>query len=168
MFFVRSGEQNFCPCCGGSLKVIGSRKRGYSKETGERVILIIRRLRCLICYRIHHELPDILVPYKRYGSESIEAVLNCDKTLAVAADESTISRWKKWFSDLANHFLGCLISIDIISNKNTVEEKSDLPQSSLQRIWRHVGDAPRWLARTVRVIVNTNYWVQTRSAFLSG
>jgi len=26
VFFVRSGEQNPCPCCGGRLKVIGSRK----------------------------------------------------------------------------------------------------------------------------------------------
>jgi len=46
-----------------------------------------------------------LVPSKLYGIESIEAVLNCDKTLAIAADESTISRWKKWFSDFANHFV---------------------------------------------------------------
>jgi len=168
VFFVKSGEQNFCPCCGGPLKVIGSRRRGYIKEVGERVQLIIRRLRCISCARVHHELPDILVPYKRYNSESIESVLNGDKPLTVAADESTISRWKSWFSDLYNHLLGSLISIAIRYNKNTVEEQSDLPQSPLQRIWQHVGDASRWLARVVRPVVNANYWVQTRFAFLSG
>jgi hypothetical protein len=129
---------------------------------------MIGRLRCKSCNRIHHELPDILVPYKRYGSESIESVVTGDTTLTVAADESTISRWKRWFSELATHFLGCLVSIAIRFNKDFVEEQSALPRSPLQRIWLHVGDAPRWLARVVRPVVNTNYWIQTRSAFLSG
>jgi hypothetical protein len=30
-----------------------------------------------------------------------------------------------------------------------------------------VGDAPRWLERIVRPIVNINLWLHTRSAFLS-
>ena len=129
--------------------------------------MIIRRLRCEPCKRVHHELPDILVPYKRYSSESIEAVVTGKKALSVAADESTISRWKQWFWSLANQFLGCLISI-AIRFEGTAEERSDLPQSPLHRIWQHVGDAPGWLARVVRPVVNMNFWVQTRSAFLSG
>ncbi len=165
---VKSGEQSYCPCCGGTLKVIGSRKRNYINGAGEKVTLIIRRLQCKPCTRIHHELPDLLVPYKRYGSESIEAVVTGDANLTVAADESTISRWKHWFMELSVHFLGCLISIAICHMKNAVEERSCLPQSPLQRIWHYVGDAPCWLSRVVRPIVNTNYWVQTRSAFLSG
>jgi len=168
VFFVKSGEQNCCPCCGGALKVIGSRERKYIKATGEHVILIIRRLKCGACKRIHHELPDILVPYKRYDSESIEAVLNGGTALSVAADESTISRWKRWFSGMVNYFLGCLISITIRYMKESVEEVSELPESSLQRIWHYVGDAPCWLSRVVRSVVNANYWVHTRLAFLSG
>lgn len=108
------------------------------------------------------------VPYKRYGSKSIEAVINGDTALSVSADESTIIRWKRWFWDLANYFLGCLISIAVRYIRNTVEEQSDLPRSPLQRIWQHVGDGPRWLARVVRSVVNANFWVHTRSAFLSG
>ncbi|MEW5785724.1 MAG: DUF6431 domain-containing protein, partial [Bacillota bacterium] len=49
--------------------MIGSRKRTFINEAGEREILIIRRLRCKNCKRVHHELPDIIVPYKRYNSE---------------------------------------------------------------------------------------------------
>ena len=168
MFFVRSGEQHYCPCCGGALKVIGSRRRGYIKDTGERVVLMIRRLRCELCKRIHHELPDILVPYKRYCSKSIEAVVTGEKVLSVGADESTISRWKQWFSALATYFLGSLISITARYGKGAAEERSELPGSSLQRIWSYIGDGPGWLARVVRPVVNANYWVQTRSAFLSG
>lgn len=150
------------------LIVIGSRKRYFINGAGERVVLIIRRLSCKTCKRVHHELPDILVPYKRYNSESIEAVLNGDIVLTVAADESTISRWKRWFLDLANYFVGCLISIAVRYLRNTAEEKPELPVSPLQRIRHYVGDGPGWLARVVRPVVNANYWVQTRSAFLSG
>jgi hypothetical protein len=80
---------------------------------------------------LHHELPDILVPYKRYGSESIEAVITGKDALTVYGKES-------------------------------VESASHLPKSTLQKIWHHVGDAPGWLARIVRPVVNLNLWVHTR------
>ncbi len=148
--------------------VAGSRKRKYIKITGEQVTLILRRLKCQPCKRIHHELPDILVPYKRYSSESIEEALNGGKNMTVAADESTIYRWKQWFRDISGYFLGCLISITICYIDNSVEEKSVSPVSPLHRIWHYVGNAPRWLSRIVRPVANANLWVQTRSAFLSG
>ncbi len=129
---------------------------------------MVRRLRCSSCNKIHHELPDLLVPYKRHESKSIEAAVSEDVSLSVAADESTINRWKQWFSSMATHFAGALFSIAIRYGIKAAEEVSDLPQSPLQRIWQHVGDAPSWLARVVRPVVNANYWVQTRSAFLSG
>ncbi len=166
LVYVRSREQSYCSCCGEHLGVIGSRKRKYIKMTGERVILIIRRLKCKPCKRIHHELPDKLVPYKRYSSKSIEEALSCKNNLTVAADESTISRWRKWFRDLALYLLGCLISI--CYTESAAEAKPELPGSPLQRIWHYVGDAPRWLSRVVRPLANKNLWVHTRSAFLSG
>lgn len=132
------------------------------------MVLVIRRLKCKGCGRVHHELPDILVPYKRYSSESIEAVIAGDSELTVAADESTIGRWKEWFFSLAGYFAGCLISIAIRYVKNAVEDTPGLSRSPLQRIWHHVGNAPCWLARVVRPVVNMNLWVQTRSAFMSG
>ncbi|MEW6624698.1 MAG: DUF6431 domain-containing protein [Bacillota bacterium] len=166
MFFVRSEEQNLCPCCSESMEVIGSRRRNCINSAGEKMVLMIRRLQCSNCKRIHHELPDILVPYKRHCSESIETVI-AGNTFAVAADESTITRWRIWFFDLVNHFLGCLISIAIQYYRNSVEVPSDLPLSPLQRIWHYVGESYGWLARVVRTVVNSNNWVQTRSAFLS-
>ena len=165
MFFVRSKEQNLCPCCGGYLKVVGSRKRTCIYGSGEKTILVIRRLGCIQCNRVHHELPDILVPYKRHVRESIEAVVSGDSALSVSADECTLGRWKSWFNDMCDYFQGCLKSIAIRSGLESVEDKSGLPKSKLQRIWHYVGDAPGWLARTVRPIVNTNLWTHTRSAF---
>lgn len=167
MFFVRSEEQNFCPCCGGHLKVLGSRRRTCIIGSGEKMVLVIRRLRCTQCKRIHHELPDRLIPYKRHVRKSIEAVIIEDTNLSVSADESTLRRWKSWFNDMSDYFQGCLKSIAIRYGRESAEDKSVLPKSKLQRIWQYVGNAPGWLARIVRPIVNTNLWVHTRSAFCS-
>ncbi|WP_371360901.1 DUF6431 domain-containing protein [Sporomusa malonica] len=160
-------EQNPCPCCGERLSVIGSRRRKYITSSGETTVLVIRRLKCRHCNRVHHELPDILVPYKRYGSEPIEPVVGGEVVLTVAADESTLFRWRNWFSHRAEHFAGCLASISIRCFNYSAKDLSALPTSVLQRIWRYVGDAPGWLARVVRPVTNTNHWVHTRSAFLS-
>jgi uncharacterized protein YbaR (Trm112 family) len=158
-------EQLPCPCCSGKLKVIGSRQRKCITASGEKIVLIIRRLRCIECNRIHHELPDMLVPYKLHVSESIEAVVSNDSELSVISDESTLNRWRKWFNEKVDYFQGCLESITIRYGKESVEDKSDLPESKLQRIWHYVGDAPGWLARVVRPIANLNLWIHTRFAF---
>lgn len=167
MFFVRSEEQLPCPCCGNKLKVIGSRRRKYINSAGDIIILVIRRLRCLNCSKIHHELPDKLVPYKRYGRKSIEAVVGGDTDLTVPADESTIYRWKSWFLQYVNYFIGCLLSIAARYGRRTEEDLSCLPPSPLQRIWHLVGNSSGWLSRVVRPIANLNLWIHTRSAFLS-
>ena len=135
VFFVRSKEQNSCPCCNGSLKVIGSRIRSCINGAGEKVLLVIRRLSCLQCSRIHHELPDILVPYKRHVRESIEVVVTGDSDLSVIAEESTLKRWKTWFLHMADYFHGCLESISIRDGREAVEVISALPGSKFQRSW---------------------------------
>ncbi|MGB4701698.1 MAG: DUF6431 domain-containing protein [Syntrophomonadaceae bacterium] len=154
-----------CPCCNGRLKVIGSRKRICIDDKGEKIILVIRRLRCQECRRIHHELPDKLVPYKLHVSESIEAVITGKPGLSIPADESTLSRWRHWFNNLADYFQGCLQAIKIRYGYESVKDASLLPRSKLHRIWHHVGDAPGWLARIVRPLANLNLWPHTRLAF---
>ena len=54
------------------------------------MVLSIRRLRCADCKRIHHELPDILVPYKHHVRESIETTITAETQMSVIADESTL------------------------------------------------------------------------------
>ncbi len=88
--------------------------------------------------RVHHELPDMLVPYKRHVRESIEVVVSGDIDLSLTADESTIKRWQTWFGEMAGYFEGCLESISIRYSRKSVEDKSGLPKSKLQQ---YVGDA---------------------------
>lgn len=162
-YHVKSQEQSICPVCGSpELKVIGSRNRGILKSCGERIILVIRRLRCSGCNRIHHELPDAIVPYKRYSSESIEAIIDNTEDM-VSCEESSIYRIKKWFREFSGYFAGCLGSIAAQLGFQAITSQSSAPR----RIKAYVGEEPQWLARTVRTIVNTNNWVHTRSAFLS-
>jgi len=80
--YIRSKEHSTCPICEGELEVIGSRIRKVKMpDSQEKRKLVIRRLRCQnpACLKIHHELPDIVVPFKRYGRETIEKIINTDE-----------------------------------------------------------------------------------------
>jgi hypothetical protein len=167
-FFVRCVEVVPCPCCGEELKVIGSRKRISRNATGEVKVFALRRLRCTGCRKIHHELPDCLVPYKRYESTCVEDVVSEEAGGAVvAADDSTLYRWRSWYNELATYWCGALSSITVRFQPKPLEVSSTPSLSTHQRIGQIVGDAPGWLARVVRPIANVNLWLHTRSAFLS-
>ncbi|HHY65869.1 MAG TPA: hypothetical protein GX517_01490 [Alicyclobacillus sp.] len=88
--------------------MIGSRRRGCVRSSGEKIQLIIRRLRCGRCRRIHHELPDILVPYKRHEALSIEAAVSEPPAEPVGVEESTLRRWRHRFAIWAPYAVGCL------------------------------------------------------------
>lgn len=118
---------------------------------------MIRRLQCQSCRKIHHELPDILVPYKRYDAESIEGVVSEPAREDIAADNSTIGRWRSWFLAWAIYARGCLQSISIRFDL-PVENASALSQSALYSLGRYVGLALGWLSRVVRPIANSNLW----------
>jgi|BioPla2DNA2_1021312.scaffolds.fasta_scaffold03183_14 hypothetical protein len=162
-YYVKSEENSICPVCGCcELKVIGSRKRNTLQGDGETIILIIRRLRCRNCRRIHHELPDILVPYKRYTGTVIEAIVD-DTATEVCCENSSIFRIKRWFAEISEYIAGCLSAIAARLGLETKLKSGP----ARQRIKDLVGEATGWLARVVRTMVNTNNWVQTRLAFLS-
>lgn len=160
-------ETVYCSYCSGETKYLGRRERGYIKDTGEHEKLLIPRNRCEPCKKIHHVLPDFLVPYKRYDRESIEGVLNGNDLLTVAADESTIRRWRKWFRIFVDYFIGCIISVMMLLTQE-VPAKPQHSLSPLKKLQHYVGSSPGWLSKVVRLVVNGNYWVCTRSAFLSG
>lgn len=134
--------------------------------SGDTIRLVIRQLRCKRCNRIHHELPNLLVPYKRYEAAGIEGAVGSPPAADVAVDESTLYRWRRWFALWAEYAKGCLESLACRFNLH-VETSSRSSQSVLHPLGRWVGDAPGWLARSVRPITNANLWVHTRSAFLT-
>jgi len=146
VYRVHSNESIACPVCIGALNIIGSRKRKYIDDSGKKQTLIIRRFRCADCKRIHHELPDILVPYKRHCIETVEKIATGSLN-SLPCEESTVRRIKNWWKKFRLYFENILISL---------KEKYGIFSVS-----------PRLPKEVVRIAVNTNYWVHTRSAFLS-
>jgi hypothetical protein len=119
-------------------------------------------MRCAFCNKIHHELPNTLVPYKRYDRESIESMITESKP-AVASDESTLKRVRTWFLSWLVYAVAALSAIERRKNFPAGELSNPL-HSSLLKCGQVMNG---WLANAVRALVNLNLWVHTRSACLS-
>ncbi len=176
-FSVRSAGRPICSQCSSDLKCIGSRHRFCIFEDGENIYLVIRRLRCKdpACGKIHHELPDMLVPYKRHVSASLEQVIEAqvqpDKgNDHCCAETSTLRLWNEWCVTLATYWYGCLQALATrmgqIAEK---EQKASFASSlhALHALQSIVGKGSGWLARIVRPVVNANLWVHTRSKYVT-
>jgi len=146
-FYVRSYEIIACPICGSIIVIIGTRKRNIIDGDGEKQTLVIRRLRCKECRVIHHELPDIIVPYKRHCSETIEKIVT-DNIAGVNCENSTIRRIRAWWAACLLYFKSVLSSL---------REKYGTEFSR--------NPAPKEI---VRAVTNANLWVHTRSEYLTG
>lgn len=151
------------------MSIIGTRDRKSKERSGETMVYNIRRLCCDCCGNIHHELPDFLVPYKRYKAECLELALSNPSNHDIPVDESTLFRWFNWFERFVDYWIGCLISIMLRTKQGNIPLNftSENSETALHRIGRLVGNAPRWLERIVHPIVNINLWLHTRSACLS-
>jgi len=159
-------EQNICcPCCQAALKPYDRRERKCRDANGDWQVLVIRRLRCQNprCQRIHAELPDFLVPYKRYRVGVIAAVL--DGTAQIAPlEESTRQRWRIWYRQLRGHLLGVAASI-MRQFQETARTLLASPKTEIFPIQET--DLPS-LADLVRLAVNSGNWITTRSAMVTG
>lgn len=156
-FFVKSMEKSHCPYCEGSFKVIGSRRRILLRKDGTTEHLIIRRLRCMECSRISHELPDMTVPYKRYETDVIsEALQETEPAQSCCpAELSTMQRWKLWFFLLSGYLEGAVRALMELMDMNAFVRLPLFPLT-LQ--------PAGWLKILVRALVNAGRWRQTRSA----
>lgn len=143
---VLSEEKSNCPICRGNLRKFGTRDRMVIKGCGTKVTLIIRRLRCAECGTVHHELPDMLVPYKRHCAETIENIID-DETGTPCCEESTIQRIKAWWA-------ACLLCFRSVL-------------ASLTEKYGVVFSSHPTLKEIVRAVANAHLWTHTRSAFLS-
>jgi len=143
------------------LTVLGSRKRGFINPEGNNIKLVIRRMKCAGCGKIHHELPDFLIPYKRHCAETIEQIIE-GAAEGVCGEESTLKRVQRWFSGMAQYFAGCLESIAARQGMASAVNSGSL----LRRIKDRFGQRVGWLKSLVRIIVNSNLWVHTRSEYL--
>jgi len=127
--------------CGGVLKGYGWRHRKVTCEDGEEKVPHIRRLKCVECGKHHHELPDIIVPYKRHSVTTIEKIIKGEES-SVICEESTIHRIKWWWRRMQDYFKGVCKGL---SEKHGVRFKE-----------------PIRLAEVVRGLVNSQNWDMER------
>ncbi len=156
-------EKSICPLCQTDLKVLGSRKRKLIDEDGITITLVIRRLRCKNeqCKKIHHELPDTVIPYKRHTTMTYERTIEgIDYNAPV--ENSTLLKIRKWFQDRADALVGGLLGAYVMVTNDFAVGLSTFPQSMLERIRFFVGKDPGWLKKVVRILVNNNKWQHTR------
>jgi hypothetical protein len=136
-------ESSHCPLCQTVLQIRGRRERQVRKSEEEKEILIIRRLYCAKCDRLHHELPDCIVPYKRYGADVIERVINGkeaeQQTKRNTCGANTIRRLQGWWETVKPYFLNILLTLTA-------------------RFGVSFGKPPAF-KETVRAVANSNNWV---------
>ena len=158
-FFVRSNEEPCCPVCGGKLKKKGWVSRICRKEDGSEETYKIENRKCKnkSCRKSHRLLPDILLPYKHYEADLIEAVIDGlvgedDPGLEDGPSESTVKRWREWGRRLAIEAEGKI--------RSAAYRILDLPEeflgsrgSLLEKIKERLVQG--WLPVTMRIIYNT-------------
>ena len=142
IFVISGTELLTCPICGSLLTAYDRKVRKVRTRNGEVKRLLLRRLRCPKCHRLHTELPDFLVPYKRYSRESIEGVIAGSKTGA-PDDERTRSKIRRWYSRIRAYLDGVW--------QRLVNQKFASPQK-----------IPTFL-ELVRAAVNSGFWIPTRT-----
>lgn len=95
VFHIRA-PKDCCPCCRGRLMVQGSCIRKVRDM--ERVrIFRLRVMKCGSCGRTHRELPYFIVPYKRYGLNTICEIV-CSEPGKQACPASTRWHLLKWLA----------------------------------------------------------------------
>lgn len=105
MFVMTGTETITCPRCRGELKPYDRRHRRLIDEKGTKHVYCVRRLRCRRCGRLHTELPDFIVPYKRYSAEVIVSVSESEEA-DVPYEERTRQKIRAWYKRIASHLQG--------------------------------------------------------------
>ncbi len=91
-------ELTVCPECGGELKHYDCVKRILRTKNRETTYVIVPRVRCKQCKKIHRILSENIIPYKQYEAELITGV----KEGLISSDtlgyenypcEMTMKRW---------------------------------------------------------------------------
>jgi hypothetical protein len=123
----------------------------------------VDRFLCTACGKTFTLLPDFLLPFKHYTAAEIEGVLRHFfgggrlSELHSEADESTLRRWWKEFSQKLPQWAGSLEAqaFKLFNRTPSFIEMSSLPLTRLQKVLSQLPALPSsWT-----VIVKTLWWL---------
>lgn len=157
IFFVISEEDTVCPECGSPLCRRDKKRRIYKEAGGKKQWFLINRLKCTKCKKLHSELPDCIIPYKQYGADIIEDVIDGVRTADDLETEDypcegTMKHWKWWLSKNEANINGQMKSMlhHLLDLKTEFLKSGD---SLLEELRERV--SPGWLRVVTRFIYNS-------------
>jgi hypothetical protein len=160
-FQIVTAETNGCPFCESELNYRNSRLRESKKLDGEVRRFLLRRFFCKTCETFHTEIPNTIQPYKHYDSQTIQAVLDgSEDALACVADDSTIYRWKKTFSENEADIERRLGS----TYAKEIDEASPISTGTQLLAWIR-SFYRQWLAFVMAQLINKGHILRTQFAF---
>ena len=141
----------YCPHCGQQLVYRDSRSRiwRHCNEATDRIL--IHRMLCGTCNRLHTVLPDVLVPHKHYGASEIETVLGSEVRSDEVSD-STAASWLQWIKGNMSQIEGVLQSLKLESEDKLPELRGD------KNLFTHLKTIVRnWLSVVSRLVINGGF-----------
>jgi hypothetical protein len=120
----------------------------------------IRRLKCVVCGHIHRELPDFVLPFKNYDSQTVQETLDSAPDDCCNADDSTMKRWKRSFELSKNALLVLLVSYYMNLTKSMPSLLSFKDILSKIRT-----EQKSWLSFVHRLLINSGHRPHTGFAF---
>lgn len=91
---ITSKDVLCCPLCGGPMSGYDTRRRHVVDGAGNTYWLLLQRLRCSSCNKLHVIAPAFIVPRKHYEA-SVIADVKAGRVDLCPADNSTIRRWRR-------------------------------------------------------------------------
>lgn len=143
IIIVRGKKDISCPACSGFLKVHGTCIRKV-RLTDTVKVCRLRVMECINCHRTHRELPDFIVPYKRYGTEAIIDIVDSpvDECICETSTQERLKLWIDWFLSYCR---------SVIESQQTIlDELTKLDRDSKEEMLRYY----------VEKIANKNRWLQ--------
>ena len=162
-FYVeyKSEKHPRCPVCGGQSRVRDTVKRHFRDWLGIKVWGTIRRLQCKVCKKVHRELPEVMLPYKHYQAECIEAALD-KREAQCAAEGSTQYRWLVWFT-----WVELLMAAHLLVALKAIGDLVELARRAGETLQSMRSRGGGWLAEAYRTTVNAGYPAYTPSLHIS-
>jgi hypothetical protein len=137
-----------------------TRERVVIRDDGRKETYRLRRMRCPSCRKLHTELPDFILPFKRYAAQTIQETLDLRPDNCCAADDSTMRRWRKSFTRaheaiaalLASYYMRMTGNVPALFNFENILDRIRSEQKS-------------WLMFVMRLLINTGHRPHTRFTF---
>lgn len=141
----------YCPNCGMELIYRDSRLRIWRHCNKPTDRIMIHRMLCPTCKKLHTVLPDVLVPHKHYGASEIEAVLE-SKVRSDEVSDSTAVRWNQWIK-------GNKIQIEGVLKFLKLDNEDILPElRNNENLFNLLKTIVRnWLSVVSRLVINSGF-----------